>query len=118
MTLAFLHKLFLKEKPISFYTLFCSSSWATGLCEDLIKQNKGESRYSTRSMVLIKSATVTESIRTYAISNSDSKSNVLDHSTIGTPTFTKAWTALSNSCPKPKNYCKRAAFCSSRINKI
>ncbi|KAG8335589.1 hypothetical protein J6590_064299 [Homalodisca vitripennis] len=26
----------------------------TGLCEDLIKQNKGESRYSTRSMVLIK----------------------------------------------------------------
>ncbi|KAG8273104.1 hypothetical protein J6590_028996 [Homalodisca vitripennis] len=42
------------------------SSWATGLCEDLIKQNKGESRYSTR-------------IRTCAISNSDSKSKVLDH---------------------------------------
>ncbi|KAG8283131.1 hypothetical protein J6590_023662 [Homalodisca vitripennis] len=37
------------EKPIPFYALFCLSSWATGLCEDLIKQNKGESRYSTRS---------------------------------------------------------------------
>ncbi|KAG8259992.1 hypothetical protein J6590_107126, partial [Homalodisca vitripennis] len=52
---------------------------------DLIKQNKGESRYSTRSMVLIKSATVTDRIRTCAISNSDPKSNVLDHSAIGTP---------------------------------
>ncbi|KAG8269607.1 hypothetical protein J6590_104086 [Homalodisca vitripennis] len=40
---------------------------------DLIKQNKGESRYSTRSMVLIKSATVTDRIRTCAIANSDSK---------------------------------------------
>ncbi|KAG8295361.1 hypothetical protein J6590_081685 [Homalodisca vitripennis] len=29
-----------------------------GLCESLIKQNKRESRYSTKSMVLIKSATV------------------------------------------------------------
>ncbi|KAG8300359.1 hypothetical protein J6590_078337 [Homalodisca vitripennis] len=55
------------------------------LLRDLIKQNKGESRYSTRSMVLIKSATVTDRIRTCAISNSDSKSNVLDHSAIGTP---------------------------------
>ncbi|KAG8336416.1 hypothetical protein J6590_045382 [Homalodisca vitripennis] len=56
-----------------------------GLCEDLIKQNKGESRYSTRSMVLIKSARVTDRIRTCAISNSDSKSDVLDRSAIGTP---------------------------------
>ncbi|KAG8271613.1 hypothetical protein J6590_059088 [Homalodisca vitripennis] len=31
-------------------TLFCPFSCATGLCKDLIKQNKGESRYSTRSM--------------------------------------------------------------------
>ncbi|KAG8285479.1 hypothetical protein J6590_079262 [Homalodisca vitripennis] len=29
-----------------------------GLCEDLIKQNKGECRYSTRSIILIKRATV------------------------------------------------------------
>ncbi|KAG8250069.1 hypothetical protein J6590_005463 [Homalodisca vitripennis] len=41
-------------------------SYTTGLCEDLIKQNKGEIRYRTRSMV-------TDSIRTCAISNSDSK---------------------------------------------
>ncbi|KAG8310632.1 hypothetical protein J6590_060168 [Homalodisca vitripennis] len=74
-----------QEKPISFYALFCPSLWATGLCEDLIKQNKGESRYSTRSMVLIKSATVTDRIRACAISNSDPKSNVLDHLAIGTP---------------------------------
>ncbi|KAG8251145.1 hypothetical protein J6590_086418 [Homalodisca vitripennis] len=52
---------------------------------NLIKQSKWESRYSTRSMVLIKSATVTDRIRTCAISNSDSKSSVLDHSAIGTP---------------------------------
>ncbi|KAG8336443.1 hypothetical protein J6590_044216 [Homalodisca vitripennis] len=58
-----------------FNPLFCPSSWATGLCEDLIKQNKGESRYSTRSM----------RIRTRTISNSDSKSNILDRSAIGTP---------------------------------
>ncbi|KAG8280031.1 hypothetical protein J6590_091172 [Homalodisca vitripennis] len=58
---------------------------ATGLCEDLIKQNNGESRYSTRSMVLIKSATVTDRIRTCAISNSDSKSNDLDRSAVGSP---------------------------------
>ncbi|KAG8272158.1 hypothetical protein J6590_047172 [Homalodisca vitripennis] len=50
-------------------SLFCPPSWATGLCEDLIKQNKGESRYSTRSMVLIKSAMF----------------NDLDRSAIGTP---------------------------------
>ncbi|KAG8245036.1 hypothetical protein J6590_009111 [Homalodisca vitripennis] len=43
-------------------SLFCPSSWATGLCEDLIKQNKGESRY-TKSMILIKSATVTDRIQ-------------------------------------------------------
>ncbi|KAG8291000.1 E2-like enzyme [Homalodisca vitripennis] len=54
---------------------------------DLIKQNKGESRYSTRSMVLIKSARVTDRIRTCAISNSDSKSDVLDRSAIGTPNY-------------------------------
>ncbi|KAG8317322.1 hypothetical protein J6590_029895 [Homalodisca vitripennis] len=54
---------------------------------DLIKQNKGESRYSTRSMVLIKRARVTDRIRTCAISNSDSKvDDVLDRSAIGTPT--------------------------------
>ncbi|KAG8310640.1 hypothetical protein J6590_060176 [Homalodisca vitripennis] len=29
-----------------FQALFYPSSWATGLCEDLIKQIKGESRYS------------------------------------------------------------------------
>ncbi|KAG8305935.1 hypothetical protein J6590_058899 [Homalodisca vitripennis] len=52
---------------------------------NLIKRNKRESRYSTRSMVLIKSARVTDRIRTCAISNSDSKSNVLDSSAIGTP---------------------------------
>ncbi|KAG8315560.1 hypothetical protein J6590_067917 [Homalodisca vitripennis] len=67
--------------------LFCPSLWATGLCEDLIKQNKGESQYSTRSIVLIKSARATDRIRTFAISNSDPKSNVLDHSAIGTPNF-------------------------------
>ncbi|KAG8307081.1 hypothetical protein J6590_032988 [Homalodisca vitripennis] len=27
-------------------------SWAAGLCEDLIKQDKGEIRYSTRSMLM------------------------------------------------------------------
>ncbi|KAG8260675.1 hypothetical protein J6590_091471, partial [Homalodisca vitripennis] len=52
---------------------------------DLIKKNKRESRYSTRSMVLIKSAMVPDRSRTCAISNSDSNSNVLDHSVIGTP---------------------------------
>ncbi|KAG8241458.1 hypothetical protein J6590_086753 [Homalodisca vitripennis] len=46
---------------------------------DLIKQNKWESRYSTRSMVLIKSARVTDRIRICAISNSNPTSNVLDH---------------------------------------
>ncbi|KAG8294695.1 hypothetical protein J6590_097258 [Homalodisca vitripennis] len=64
----------------SLLCIFCPSSWATGLCEDLIKQNKGESRYSTRSMVLIKRASVTDKIRT-----SDSKSNIFDRSAIGTP---------------------------------
>ncbi|KAG8252905.1 hypothetical protein J6590_046324 [Homalodisca vitripennis] len=73
------------EKPISFYTLFCPYSWATGLCEDLIKQNTEESRYSTRSMLLIKSSRDTDRIRTCAISNLDSKSNVLGLSAIGTP---------------------------------
>ncbi|KAG8263770.1 hypothetical protein J6590_023995 [Homalodisca vitripennis] len=57
----------------------------TSLLADLIKQNKGESRYSEKSMVLIKSARVTDRIRTCAISNSDTNSNVLDHSAIGTP---------------------------------
>ncbi|KAG8293063.1 hypothetical protein J6590_027170 [Homalodisca vitripennis] len=51
--------------------------WRRSKLEDLIKQNKGESRYSTRSMVLIKSARVTDRIRTCAISNSDSKSSDL-----------------------------------------
>ncbi|KAG8278619.1 hypothetical protein J6590_014174 [Homalodisca vitripennis] len=60
----------------------------TNKCRGLIKQNKGESRYSIRLMVLIKSATVTNSVRTCAISNSDPKSNVLDHSAIGSPVFT------------------------------
>ncbi|KAG8275726.1 hypothetical protein J6590_080719 [Homalodisca vitripennis] len=55
---------------IEAHALFCPSSWAIGLCEDLIKQNNGESRYSTRSMVLKKSATATDRIRTCAISNS------------------------------------------------
>ncbi|KAG8248338.1 hypothetical protein J6590_042958 [Homalodisca vitripennis] len=39
---------------------------------------KRESRYSTRSMVLIKGATVTDMIRTCPVSKSDPKSNVLD----------------------------------------
>ncbi|KAG8333797.1 hypothetical protein J6590_103032, partial [Homalodisca vitripennis] len=43
---------------------------------DLMIQNKGESRYSTRSMVLMKSGKVTDRIRTCAISNSDLKSNI------------------------------------------
>ncbi|KAG8296812.1 hypothetical protein J6590_048887 [Homalodisca vitripennis] len=34
---------FFKGEPIPFLSLFCPSSWTTGLCEDLIKQNKGES---------------------------------------------------------------------------
>ncbi|KAG8334992.1 hypothetical protein J6590_078905 [Homalodisca vitripennis] len=68
--------------------LFCPSSWATGLCEDLIKQNMREIRYSTKSTVLITSVTVTDRIRTCAISNSDLKSNVLDRSAIGTPGVT------------------------------
>ncbi|KAG8314885.1 hypothetical protein J6590_082682 [Homalodisca vitripennis] len=38
-----LSSFFFKEKPIPCYTLFCPSSWATGLCEDLIKQNDGDS---------------------------------------------------------------------------
>ncbi|KAG8275530.1 hypothetical protein J6590_083698 [Homalodisca vitripennis] len=48
--------------PSSFCTLFCPSSWAAGLCEDLIKQNKGENqyKYSTSLIVLIKSATLTD----------------------------------------------------------
>ncbi|KAG8286314.1 hypothetical protein J6590_062817 [Homalodisca vitripennis] len=57
------------------------------VCEDLIKQNKGESRYSTRLIVLIKSATVTDRIQTCAIFNLDPKSNDLDRSAIGTPTY-------------------------------
>ncbi|KAG8285048.1 hypothetical protein J6590_089383 [Homalodisca vitripennis] len=69
----------LKTQPQLAYgiALFCPSSWATGLYEDLIKQDKEESRYST-------SARVTDRIPTYAISNSDSKPNVLDHSVIAT----------------------------------
>ncbi|KAG8322183.1 hypothetical protein J6590_028254 [Homalodisca vitripennis] len=50
---------------------------------DLIKQNKGESRYSIRLLVLIESAMVTDMIRIGAISNADPKSNVLDRSAIG-----------------------------------
>ncbi|KAG8270736.1 hypothetical protein J6590_078383 [Homalodisca vitripennis] len=57
-----------------------SASWATGLYENLIKQNKGESRYSSRSTVPIKGATVTDRLRTCIISNSASQSNVLDRS--------------------------------------
>ncbi|KAG8315688.1 hypothetical protein J6590_066019 [Homalodisca vitripennis] len=45
----------------------------------LSSQNKWESRCSTRSMVLIKSARVTDRIRICAISNSNPTSNVLDH---------------------------------------
>ncbi|KAG8292047.1 hypothetical protein J6590_047949 [Homalodisca vitripennis] len=60
---------------------------------DLIKQNKEESQYSTRVVLLIKNATVTGRIRTCAISHSDSKSNVLDHSAIGTPNM--------NTYPRP-----------------
>ncbi|KAG8277500.1 hypothetical protein J6590_041667 [Homalodisca vitripennis] len=63
----------LQLETTRFKTLFCPPSWATGLCEDLIKQNKGESRYSTRSMVLIKSA----------------MSNDLDRSAIATPQFVR-----------------------------
>ncbi|KAG8335963.1 hypothetical protein J6590_055695 [Homalodisca vitripennis] len=37
-----------------FLALFYPSSRANGLCEDLIKHNRDESRYSTRSIVLIK----------------------------------------------------------------
>ncbi|KAG8261771.1 hypothetical protein J6590_066302 [Homalodisca vitripennis] len=44
--------------------------------------DKRESRYSTRSTVLIKSASVTDRIWTCAISNSDPKDDVLDHSAI------------------------------------
>ncbi|KAG8313045.1 hypothetical protein J6590_010138 [Homalodisca vitripennis] len=36
--------------PLTFEALFCPSSWATGLCEDLIKQDKGERRYSTSQL--------------------------------------------------------------------
>ncbi|KAG8261992.1 hypothetical protein J6590_062299 [Homalodisca vitripennis] len=71
-----------------------------GRIGDLIKQNKEESRYSTRPMVLIKSATVKDRIRICAISNSDSKSNVLDHSAIGTPTLV----IIINKITK-KRYC-------------
>ncbi|KAG8274327.1 hypothetical protein J6590_004353 [Homalodisca vitripennis] len=42
--------------PIPFWAVFCPSSWATGLCEDLIKQNKGESRYSTNKKFQLQSA--------------------------------------------------------------
>ncbi|KAG8310408.1 hypothetical protein J6590_064436 [Homalodisca vitripennis] len=51
-----------KEYPFPFEALFCPSSWAIDLCEDLIEQRKGESRYSTRSMVLILTATVIDKI--------------------------------------------------------
>ncbi|KAG8292438.1 hypothetical protein J6590_040401 [Homalodisca vitripennis] len=64
--------------------LFCPSSWATGLCEDLIKQSKGESRYSTRLMVLVQ-RTQTGFEPACAISNSVPKSNDLDRSAVGTP---------------------------------
>ncbi|KAG8288289.1 hypothetical protein J6590_021056 [Homalodisca vitripennis] len=50
------------QLPIPFKALFCPPSWATGLCEDLIKRNKGESRYSASSIVLIKSAMVTDRV--------------------------------------------------------
>ncbi|KAG8300636.1 hypothetical protein J6590_072042 [Homalodisca vitripennis] len=53
-----------------------SSFTTTTTIKDRFKQNKGDSRYSVRLMVLIKSATVTDRNRTCAISNSDSKSNV------------------------------------------
>ncbi|KAG8273465.1 hypothetical protein J6590_019172 [Homalodisca vitripennis] len=54
-------------------------------CARILSKNKRESRYSTSWKVLIKSATVTDRIRTRAISYSDSKSNVFDRSVIGTP---------------------------------
>ncbi|KAG8274035.1 hypothetical protein J6590_008162 [Homalodisca vitripennis] len=49
---------------------------------DLIKQNTGKRQYSTKSMVLIKSAKGYRQISTCDISNSDSKFDALDHSAI------------------------------------
>ncbi|KAG8262500.1 hypothetical protein J6590_052144 [Homalodisca vitripennis] len=43
---------FVLSQGFGYVPLSCTSPWATGLCEDLVKQNKGESRYSTRSKVL------------------------------------------------------------------
>ncbi|KAG8272575.1 hypothetical protein J6590_037869 [Homalodisca vitripennis] len=62
---------FLKDRPISFEALFCPSSWATGLYEDVIKQNRGESQYSTRQDLNLGFL-------------SDEKSDVLDRSDINT----------------------------------
>ncbi|KAG8332200.1 hypothetical protein J6590_026370 [Homalodisca vitripennis] len=59
------------ERP--FRLFFFPSSWTTGLCEELIKQNKKERRTSISLKVLIKSAMVTDRIRTCAISNSSLK---------------------------------------------
>ncbi|KAG8306665.1 hypothetical protein J6590_042449 [Homalodisca vitripennis] len=63
---------------------------------DLIKQNKEESRYSTRSVVLIKYARVTDRTRTCTISNSDSKSY--------TAWLPLGWVTAERSCP-----CKQPA---------
>ncbi|KAG8299029.1 hypothetical protein J6590_002997 [Homalodisca vitripennis] len=41
---------------------FYSSSWPNGLCEDLNKHYKEESRYSVRSITLVKCATATDRI--------------------------------------------------------
>ncbi|KAG8245685.1 hypothetical protein J6590_101436 [Homalodisca vitripennis] len=42
-----------RERPIQFLHLFWPFSWATGLCEDPIEENKGERPKRSRSMVLI-----------------------------------------------------------------
>ncbi|KAG8252407.1 hypothetical protein J6590_057832 [Homalodisca vitripennis] len=62
-----------RGRPILSQQLLCPSAWAIGLCE----QNKGKTRYTTKSMVLLKSATVTYRSLTCSISNSDLKSNAL-----------------------------------------
>ncbi|KAG8261383.1 hypothetical protein J6590_074237 [Homalodisca vitripennis] len=71
-----------RKNLVSFTTL--PSSKIIFKQRGIIKQNKEESRYSTRLMVLIKSERVTDRIRTCAISNSNSKSTILDHSAIPT----------------------------------
>ncbi|KAG8291821.1 hypothetical protein J6590_051722 [Homalodisca vitripennis] len=66
-----------------FYIHFCLFPEAK-LSTNNLSSGK-ESRYSTRSMVLIKSATVTDRISTCTISNSNPNADVLDRSDTGTP---------------------------------